>query len=132
MITASTSTTVVTVMVWEAATAADDALLSANAGCTDRHSGWRRGPGSVVRPELAGAAAAPRGAGMDACWATSGVATATQSTAAILSQRCTRPPEELESSLVPMIGSTSANVSSEDFRQVPPNWVKDASQPNGV
>jgi hypothetical protein len=39
--------------------AADDALLSANAGCTDRHSGWRRGPGSVVRAELAGAAATP-------------------------------------------------------------------------
>lgn len=31
-----------------------------------------------------------------------------------------------------MIGSTSAKVSSEDFWQVPHNWVKDASQPNGV
>jgi hypothetical protein len=31
-----------------------------------------------------------------------------------------------------MIGSTSAKVSSEDFRQVPHNWLKDASQPDAV
>lgn len=90
MMTTSTSTRVVTVMVVVPleATADADALLSANAGCTRRHSGWSRGPGSVVVAELACAARAPAcGAGLDACWATSGIAAATHSTAAILSQR---------------------------------------------
>jgi len=31
-----------------------------------------------------------------------------------------------------MIGSNSANISSEDFRLVPHNWVKDASHPDAV
>src|SRR6185503_18662767 len=70
IITASTSTTVLMVMVLLPATGADDALLSANAGRKDCHSGWRRGPGralgELTPAELAGTVTR---VGSGVCWA---------------------------------------------------------------